>query len=115
VNPLADAVEQLGLTSVWTYLGLFLVASLIMVWRLEALPDHGLGGTALGTLVMPYCPGLGNLIFVALIATGRGPAARSGTAASDTTRELTRLSLLLTRLAGRFIHSPALVATEAPR
>lgn len=145
MNPLADAIEQLGLTSVWTYLGLFLVASLIMVWRLEAMLDHGLEGTALGTLVMPYCSGLGNLIFVALIATGRGPpgevltnclvnnvtnltlilglpalcwglrlhagrkparsrgsAARTSTAASDTTRELTRLSLLLTLLAGLF-------------
>ena len=45
-----------------------------MIWRLEALLDHGLEGTALGTLVMPYCSGLGNLIFVALIAGHRGPA-----------------------------------------
>jgi cation:H+ antiporter len=41
---------------------------LLMVWRLESLLEHGLEGTALGTLVMPYCSGLGNLIFVALIA-----------------------------------------------
>ena len=73
MNPLADAIEQLGGTSVWTYLALFLVASLIMIWRLEALLDHGLEGTALGTLIMPYCSGLGNLIFVGLIAAGRGP------------------------------------------
>jgi hypothetical protein len=49
----------LGLTNVWTYLGLFLAASLLMVWRLEALLAHGLEGTALGTLVMPYCSGSG--------------------------------------------------------
>jgi cation:H+ antiporter len=71
VNPLADVIETLGFTSVWTYLGLFLAASLLMVWRLEALLDHGLEGTALGTLVMPYCSGLGNLIFVALLASRR--------------------------------------------
>lgn len=73
MNPLSDAIELLGLAGVWTYLALFLVTSLLMIWRLEALLDHGLEGTALGTLVMPYCSGLGNLIFVILIASGRGP------------------------------------------
>jgi hypothetical protein len=29
---------------------------------------HALDGTALGTLVMPYCSGLGNLLFVAIVA-----------------------------------------------
>ena len=69
MNPLAEAIETLGWANVWTYLALFLAASLLMVWRLEALLHHGLEGTALGTLVMPYCSGLGNLIFVALIAS----------------------------------------------
>jgi len=36
--------------------------------------DHGLEGTALGTLVMPYCSGLGNLIFVFLLLQGHGEA-----------------------------------------
>ena len=71
MNPLADVIETLGYTSVWAYLVLFLGASLLMIWRLEALLDHGLEGTALGTLVMPYCSGLGNLIFVALVASRR--------------------------------------------
>ena len=74
MNPLSEAIETLGYTSVWTYLALFLVASLLMIWRLEALLDHGLEGTALGTLVMPYCSGLGNLLFVAIIAARHGPA-----------------------------------------
>jgi cation:H+ antiporter len=73
VNPLPEVIDALGFTSVWTYLALFLAASLVMIWRLEALLDHGLEGTALGTLVMPYCSGLGNIIFVALIATRAGP------------------------------------------
>jgi cation:H+ antiporter len=69
VNPLPEVIDALGLTSAGTYLALFLAASLLMIWRLEALLDHGLEGTALGTLVMPYCSGLGNLIFVALVAS----------------------------------------------
>jgi cation:H+ antiporter len=73
VNPLAEAIETLGFANVWAYLGLFLAASLLMVWRLEALLAHGLEGTALGTLVMPYCSGLGNLIFVTLIASRGTP------------------------------------------
>lgn len=66
-------IEALGLTSTWTYLALFLLASLLMIWRLEALLAHGLEGTALGTLVMPYCSGLGNLLFVGIIAVRHGP------------------------------------------
>ena len=71
MNPLADVIDTLGYTTVWFYLAVFLAASLVMIWRLEALLDHGLEGTALGTIVMPYCSGLGNLIFVALIASHR--------------------------------------------
>ena len=69
MNPLSSALDSFGYTGAWTYLALFLVASLVMIWRLEALQVHGLEGTALGTLVMPYCSGLGNLIFVGLTAT----------------------------------------------
>jgi len=72
VNPLTEVIDTLGFAHVGTYLALFLAASLLMIWRLEALLDHGLEGTALGTLVMPYCSGLGNLIFVALVARGGG-------------------------------------------
>ena len=73
VNPLPDIIDGAGLTSVWTYLALFLLASLLMIWRLDALLKHGLEGTALGTLVMPYCSGLGNLFFVAIIAARKAP------------------------------------------
>jgi cation:H+ antiporter len=74
VNPLREFIEALGFTSAWTYLALFLGTSLLMIWRLEAMLDHGLEGTALGTVVMPYCSGLGNLLFVAVIAARHGPA-----------------------------------------
>jgi cation:H+ antiporter len=56
-------------------LALFLGASVLLLWRLEALQRQGLEGTALGTLVMPYCSGLPNLIFaVVMIATPAGGA-----------------------------------------
>lgn len=74
MNPLTELIGALDLESVWAYLALFLGASLLMIWRLEALLSHGLEGTALGTLVMPYCSGLGNLLFVAVIANRHGPA-----------------------------------------
>jgi cation:H+ antiporter len=76
VNPLAESIETLGLAGPWTYLALFLAASLLMIWRFEALLRHGLEGTAVGTLIMPYCSGLGNLLFVAIVASrGEAPSA----------------------------------------
>lgn len=48
-------------------LSLFLVASTLMIWRLERLSAGGVEGTVLGNLVMPYLSGLGNLLFVFVI------------------------------------------------
>ena len=76
MNPLVESIETLGFASPWTYLALFLAASLLMIWRFEALMRQGLEGTAVGTLVMPYCSGLGNLLFVAIVASrGESPSA----------------------------------------
>ncbi len=93
MNPLADALAAQGLAHAWTFLALFLGASLLMVWRLEALLDHGLEGTALGTLVMPYCSGLGNLIFVAL--TARRPDGGAEVLTNCLVNNVTNLTLLL--------------------
>ena len=49
------------------YLTLFLAASFLMIWRLEAMAAQGMEGTVLGTLIMPYCTGMGNLIFAFLM------------------------------------------------
>jgi len=43
-----------------------------MIWRLEALSAAGMEGTVLGTLVMPYCSGLCNLIFAYLLGKSGG-------------------------------------------
>jgi cation:H+ antiporter len=93
VNPISDFIDGLGATNVWTYVALFLAASGLMIWRLEALLKHGLDGTALGTLVMPYCSGLGNLLFVAIIARRGGPPAEILT--NCLVNNVTNLTLLL--------------------
>ena len=54
---------------------LLMAASLLMIWRLEAMTASGVEGTVLGTLVMPYCSGMGNLIFVFILARKGGPGA----------------------------------------
>ncbi len=72
MHPLHDLLVQLGLVHPATYTVLFLLASWLMIWRLEAMLDHGLAGTALGTLVVPYCSGLGNLVFVFLLWRNNG-------------------------------------------
>jgi cation:H+ antiporter len=65
-------LDSLSLNDPLTYLAVFLGVSLLMLWRLEAMLDHGLEGTALGTLIMPYCSGLGNLIFVVIMVARDG-------------------------------------------
>ena len=86
-------LDQFALNDPWTYLGLFLGVSLLMLWRLEAMLDHGLEGTALGTLIMPYCSGLGNLIFVAVMI-GRDGAPRE-VLTNCLVNNVTNLTLLL--------------------
>lgn len=55
-----------------TCLAIFLLASLLVIWRLEVLSKKGVEGTVLGTLVMPFCSGMGNIIFAFVLATNRG-------------------------------------------
>jgi len=51
---------------------LFLLANLLIVWRLEALSERGVEGTVLGTIFMPFCSGMGNLVFAVSLALNRG-------------------------------------------
>ena len=69
-------MENTGASAPWLFLALFAVASVLMIWRLEAMSDRGFEGTVLGTLVMPYCSGIGNLILAFLL--GRSPDASGG-------------------------------------
>ena len=73
MNSAADTLAHL----VHTYgkqplvlLALFLAASFLMIWRLQAMESKGFEGTVLGTLIMPYCSGFPNLVF-AYVKIGR--------------------------------------------
>lgn len=68
-------IESTGPWAPWFFLGLFIAASVLMIWRLEAMTRCGVEGTVLGTLVMPYCSGMGNLIFAFVLGTKGGPGA----------------------------------------
>jgi cation:H+ antiporter len=70
---MATWMASTGLWAPWCFVGLFIASSLLMIWRLEAMKAGGLEGTVLGTLVMPYCSGLGNLIFACLLGARGGP------------------------------------------
>ena len=68
-------METQGAWAPWLFLGLFLLSSLLMIWRLEAMSADGFEGTVLGTLVMPYCSGMGNLIFAFILGRSGGNGA----------------------------------------
>jgi len=77
----------------WFYFILFLVASFLMIWRLESMSNKGVDGTVLGTVVMPYCSGLGNLIFAFLIGKKGGSGAELMT--NCLVNNVTNLTLLI--------------------
>jgi cation:H+ antiporter len=93
VHLLTDLLDSVALSDPLTYLLVFVAVSLLMIWRLESLLDHGLEGTALGTLMLPYCSGLGNLIFVALMINRKGAAAEVMT--NCLVNNVTNLTLLI--------------------
>src|ERR1041384_7687316 len=75
------------------FMGIFLAGSFVMIWRLEAMNKSGVEGTVLGTLVMPYCSGMGNLIFAFIMAKKVGTGAEVLTNAL--VNNVTNMTLLL--------------------
>ncbi|MES2950583.1 MAG: sodium:calcium symporter [Pseudomonadota bacterium] len=53
-------------------IGVFMAASALMIWRLQAIEGKGFGGTVLGTLIMPYCSGFANLVFAYVMSRAGG-------------------------------------------
>ncbi|MGH7941874.1 MAG: sodium:calcium symporter [Limisphaerales bacterium] len=74
-NPFIHWIETKGIWTPWVFVAMFLVTSLGMIWRLEAMSAQGFENTALGTLIMPYCSGLGNLIFAFILGRKGGSGA----------------------------------------
>jgi cation:H+ antiporter len=85
-------IESSGFAPVW-FVSIFLIASYVIIWRLEALNRGGLQGTVLGTLVMPYCSGIGNIIFAYLLGSKGGSGADMLTNAL--VNNVTNMTLLL--------------------
>lgn len=56
-------IIQLYLPNPFVLLAMFVAASALMIWRLQAIENKGFEGTVLGTLIMPYCSGFANLAF----------------------------------------------------
>ena len=55
--------SHIDTTNPLVLLGIFIVSSILMIWRLQAIENKGFEGTVLGTLIMPYCSGFANLAF----------------------------------------------------
>jgi cation:H+ antiporter len=64
-----------------------------MIWRLESMTASGVEGTVLGTLVMPYCSGMGNLIFAIVLGINGGSGAEVLT--NCLVNNVTNLTLLI--------------------
>ncbi len=75
LKPFIHWIEAQGVWAPWLFLALFLAASFLLIWRLEAMSSGGFEGTVLGTLVMPYCSGMGNLIFAFILGQTGGNGA----------------------------------------
>jgi cation:H+ antiporter len=86
-------MQSTGALAPWCFLGLFIAASFLMIWRLEAMTQSGVEGTVLGTLVMPYCSGMGNLIFAFVLGAKGGPGAEVVT--NSLVNNVTNMTLLI--------------------
>jgi cation:H+ antiporter len=86
-------METQGALAPWLFLALFLVASFLMIWRLEAMGADGFEGTVLGTLVMPYCSGMGNLIFAFIL--GRTGGSGADVMTNSLVNNVTNMTLVL--------------------
>jgi cation:H+ antiporter len=93
LNFLIASLHTNQISNPWFYVILFLVASLLMIWRLESMSDNGVDGTVLGTVVMPYCSGLGNLIFAFLLGSKGGFGSEIMT--NSLVNNVTNLTLLI--------------------
>jgi len=72
MESITDLITSAGWGAPYICMELFLLASVLVVWRLEALSKKGVEGTVLGTIFMPFCSGMGNIIFAVVLARNQG-------------------------------------------
>jgi cation:H+ antiporter len=75
LNFLHSILEWFFRLQPWSSLALFGVANCALIFGLERMENKGFEGTVLGTLVMPYCSGLPNLIFAFVLGRRGGEGA----------------------------------------
>lgn len=93
MQTLVSSIESSGPWAPLIFTGMFIAASFLMIWRLEVMTESGFEGTVLGTLVMPYCSGIGNLIFAFMLGARRGPG--SAVMENVLVNNITNLTLLI--------------------
>lgn len=93
LNPVIHWMESQGAWTPWLFLVLFLLASALMIWRLEAMNADGFEGTVLGTLVMPYCSGMGNILFAFILGQTGGKG--SDVMINSLVNNITNMTLVL--------------------
>jgi cation:H+ antiporter len=81
------------LANPWTQIVVFMAASALMIWRLQAIEGKGFEGTVLGTLIMPYCSGFANLVFAFVMSRmgGKGSVVMENAIVNN----VTNLTLIL--------------------
>lgn len=92
-NPFIHWIEAKGAWAPWLFVVIFIAASFVMIWRLEAMSAQGFEGTVLGTLVMPYCSGMGNLIFAFIL--GRNGGSGADVMTNSLVNNVTNMTLVL--------------------
>jgi len=94
----------------------FVAASFLMIWRLHAVESKGFEGTLLGTLIMPYCSGFANLVFVFVMSRfGSGGGAHGAgngrlVVENSLVNNVTNLTLILGLTAVFYAYAPDKVA-----
>jgi cation:H+ antiporter len=86
-------MENAGAAAPGLFVALFLASSLLMIWRLNAMNAGGMEGTVLGTLIMPYCSGIGNLLFAFVV--GRNGGSGADVMLNALVNNVTNMTLLL--------------------
>ena len=64
-----------------------------MIWALEMMNAGGLEGTVLGTLITPYCTGIGNLLVAFVVGRSGGPGSEVMT--NSIVNNVTNMTLLI--------------------
>jgi cation:H+ antiporter len=93
LNSFVTWIEHQGAWAPALFVALFIGTSLLMIWALEAMNAGGLEGTVIGTLITPYCTGIGNLLVAFIVGRDGGPGGEVMT--NSLVNNVTNMTLLI--------------------